>query len=66
MLQKRQDELAKSHKKQVEQLEAISKLSAEEAKEQLVEALKDEAKTKALEIVQSTIEEAKLTANQGS
>ena len=28
MLQKRQDELAKSHKKQVEQLEAISKLSA--------------------------------------
>lgn len=64
VLQKRQDELAKSHKKQVEQLEAISKLSAEEAKEQLVEALKDEAKTKALEIVQSTIEEAKLTANQ--
>lgn len=64
VLQKRQDELAKSHKKQVEQLEAISKLSAEEAKEQLVEALKDEAKTKALEIVQATIEEAKLTANQ--
>lgn len=64
VLQKRQDELTKSHKKQVEQLEAISKLSAEEAKEQLVEALKDEAKTKALEIVQATIEEAKLTANQ--
>ncbi len=64
VLQKRQDELTKSHKKQVEQLETISKLSAEEAKEQLVEALKDEAKTKALEIVQATIEEAKLTANQ--
>ncbi|MEE2700423.1 MAG: ribonuclease Y [Bacteroidota bacterium] len=64
VLQKRQDEVAKSHKKQVEQLEAISKLSAEEAKEQLVEALKDEAKTKALGIVQETIEEAKLTANQ--
>ena len=63
-LQKRQEELAKSHKKQVEQLEAISKLSAEEAKEQLVEALKDEAKTRALSIVQETIEEAKLTANQ--
>ena len=63
-LQKKQEELAKSHKKQVEQLEAISKLSAEEAKEQLVEALKDEAKTKALEIIQETIEEAKLTANQ--
>lgn len=64
VLQKRQNELEKSHKKQVEQLEAISKLSAEEAKEQLVEALKNEAKTKALEIVQETIEEAKLTANQ--
>ena len=63
-MQKKQEELAKSHKKQVEQLEAISKLSAEEAKEQLVEALKDEAKTKALEIIQETIEEAKLTANQ--
>jgi len=63
-LQKKQEELAKSHKKQVEQLEAISKLSAEEAKEQLVEALKDEAKTKALEIIQETIEEANLTANQ--
>ncbi len=63
-LQKRQSELDISHRKQVEQLEAISKLSAEEAKQQLVEALKDEAKTKALEIIQETIEEAKLTANQ--
>jgi len=64
VLQKKQEELEKSHKNQVEQLEAISRLSAEEAKEQLVEALKDEAKTKALEIIQETIEEAKLTANQ--
>ncbi|MDP7244923.1 MAG: ribonuclease Y [Flavobacteriales bacterium] len=63
-LQKRQEGLARSHKKQVEQLEAISKLSAEEAKEQLVEALKDEARTKALSLIQETIEEAKLTANQ--
>lgn len=63
-LHKRQDEVERLHKKQVEQLEAISKLSAEDAKEQLVDALKNEAKTKALEIVQETIEEAKLTANQ--
>tara|TARA_B110000196_G_scaffold130472_1_gene113021 strand:+ start:8002 stop:9531 length:1530 start_codon:yes stop_codon:yes gene_type:complete len=63
-LQKRQEDLAKSHKKQVEQLEVISRLSAEEAKEQLMEALKDEAKTKALSLIQETIEEAKLTANQ--
>jgi ribonuclease Y len=63
-LSKKQEEVVKSHKKQVEQLEVISRLSAEEAKSQLVEALKDEAKTKALEIIQETIEEAKLTATQ--
>mgnify|MGYP001198687427 CR=1 FL=1 len=64
VLSKKQEEVVKSHKKQVEQLEVISRLSAEEAKAQLVEALKDEAKTKALEIIQETIEEAKLTATQ--
>lgn len=63
-LRKKQEEVVKSHKKQVEQLEVISRLSAEEAKAQLIEALKDEAKTKALEIIQETIEEAKLTATQ--
>ncbi|MDP7567980.1 MAG: ribonuclease Y, partial [Flavobacteriales bacterium] len=64
VLEKKQAEVDKSHKKQVEQLEEISNLSAEDAKKQLVETLKDEAKTDALEIVQNTIEEAKLTAKQ--
>jgi len=64
VLEKKQAEVDKSHKKQVEQLEEISNLSAEDAKKQLVETLKDEAKTDALEIVQKTIEEAKLTAKQ--
>lgn len=64
ILQKRQSDLDKAHKKQIEQLEVISKLSAEEAKQQLVESLKEEAKTKAFEIIQQTIEEAKLSANQ--
>ena len=64
VLDKKQAELNKSHKLQVEQLEQISNLSADEAKKQLVETLKDEAKTEALSIVNNTIEEAKLTAKQ--
>ena len=64
VLDKKQAELNKSHKLQVEQLEQISNLSADEAKKQLVETLKDEAKTEALSIINNTIEEAKLTAKQ--
>uniref|UniRef100_UPI0037C16FCD ribonuclease Y n=1 Tax=Flavobacterium sp. TaxID=239 RepID=UPI0037C16FCD len=57
-------ELEKLHKSQVEQLEVISGLSAEDAKEQLVESLKSEAKTQAMAHIQETLEEAKLTAQQ--
>lgn len=64
VLSKKQDELEKSHKKQVEQLEQISNLSAEEAKAQLIKSLKQQAKTEALAIIQETVEEAKLTAKQ--
>ena len=64
ILEKKEDELDKLHKRQVEDLEQISNLSAEQAKEQLIETLKDKAKTEALDIIQKTIEEAKLTAKQ--
>ena len=64
VLAKKQLELDKSHKIQVEQLEQISNLSAKDAKSQLIETLKNEAKTESLEIVQNTIEDAKLTAKQ--
>lgn len=63
-LDKKQQEIDKLHKSQVEQLEVISGLSAEEAKNQLVESLKAEAKSKAMSQIQETIEEAKLTAHQ--
>lgn len=46
------------------QLEQISGLSAEEAKKQLVEALRDEAKTAAMAYVNETMDEARLTANK--
>ncbi|MEI7509692.1 MAG: Rnase Y domain-containing protein, partial [Flavobacterium sp.] len=64
LLDKKYQEVEKMHKSQVEQLEVISGLSAEDAKEQLVESLKAEAKTKAMAHIQETIEEAKLTAAQ--
>jgi len=64
VLDKKHTELEKSHRLQVEQLEQISNLSADEAKKQLVATLKDEAKTEALSIINNTIEEAKLTAKQ--
>ena len=64
ILEKKEDELNKLHKRQVEDLEQISNLSAKQAKEQLIETLKDKAKTEALDIIQKTIEEAKLTAKQ--
>ena len=48
----------------MKQLEVISGLTAEEAKSQLVDSLKNEAKTDAMAYIQTTIEEAKLTARQ--
>jgi len=63
-LDKKQEEIEKAHKNQVKQLEVISSLSAEEAKSQLVESLKEEAKTDAMAFIQDHVEEAKLTAQQ--
>ncbi len=63
-LEKKQSELKRLHKSQVQQLEVISGLSAEEAKDQLVESLKEQAKTDSMALIQDTIEEAKLTARQ--
>ena len=63
-LEKKQVEIDKMHKSQVTQLEVISGLSADDAKSQLMESLKGEAKTQAMAHIQETIEEAKLTAQQ--
>ena len=64
ILEKKQVEVEKMHKSQLQQLEVISGLSTEEAKNQLIEGLKGEAKTQAMAHIQETIEEAKLTAQQ--
>ena len=63
-LEKKKEELEKAHKSQIKQLEVISGLSAEEAKSQLVESLKNEAKADAMTFIQEHLEEAKLTAQQ--
>ncbi len=63
IVSKRQAELDKMHKSQIEKLEVISSLTAVEAKEQLIETMKDEAKAEAINIVKDIVEEAKLTAN---
>ena len=57
-------EVEKLHQKAEQQLEQISGLSAEEAKKQLVDALKDEAKTAAMAYINDTMDEARLTANK--
>ena len=60
----KQQELDRFLQKQVAQLEAVSGLSAEEAKGQLIDVLKDEAKSEAMVHIQDILDEAKLTANQ--
>lgn len=63
-IERKQSELEKLHKSQVQQLEVISGLSAEEAKGQLMESLKETARADAMAYLQSSMEEAKMTAQQ--
>jgi len=62
LLDKRTEEMEKLHRQQVEQLETISGISAEEAKNQLIESLREEAKTQAISYVNEIMAEAKMTA----
>jgi ribonucrease Y len=61
---KRREEADKMLQQQVSQLEKIANLTAEQARQQLVDALKAEAETKASAHIKNTIEEAKLTATK--
>jgi ribonuclease Y len=62
VLGKKTKEVEKLHRKQVEELESISGLSQDDAKAKLMESLKEEAKADAMNFIQDSIEEAKLTA----
>ena len=59
----KQEELEKMQIKEREKLEELSGLSAEEAKQRLVESMKDEAKTDAQSYINEIMDEAKLNAN---
>ena len=60
----KQQETDKLHKQAQARLEQASGLSAEEAKKQLVEALRDEAKTDAMAYINEIMDDARLTANK--
>lgn len=64
ILARKETEIEKMHRKQVEQLQIIAGLSADDAKNQLVEALKNEAKTEAASHIKDIMDEARLTANK--
>jgi len=64
IIEKKQIDIEKVHRQQVEQLEAISGLSGQEAKEQLVETLKSDARDEAASQIRDIVEEARLTANR--
>jgi len=57
-------ELEEKIQTQISKLEALSNLSAEEAKKEIIESLKEKAKAEAMAFVQNSVEEAKLTAQQ--
>ncbi|MCD8288254.1 MAG: ribonuclease Y [Porphyromonadaceae bacterium] len=64
LVEKKKQELERLHKAEVEKLEHLSGLSAEEAKERLVDSLKEEAKTQAASYINDIMDEARMTANK--
>lgn len=64
LVDEKKQELEKLHFQATEKLATISGLSAEQAKAQLIENIKDEAKTEAMAYVNEMMEEAKMTANK--
>lgn len=63
-VKKRKEELDKFNAQKVAILENISKLTADQARDQLVESMKEEARTKASSFIKDIMEEAKLTATK--
>lgn len=64
VLAKRKEELDAANETFIQQLESISKLSEQEAKEQLLEAVKAKAENEAMALVKDRMEEARSTANK--
>lgn len=63
-LKKKEEEINKLHYQHLEKLEIISNMTAEEAKQQLIETMKDEAKKSAITYINEIMEDARLTASK--
>ena len=63
-IERKKEELEKLHAQEREKLEAISGLSAEEARNTLIDSLKEEAKTQAASYINDIMDDAKMTANK--
>lgn len=63
-VERRKEEVEKNHERQVIQLEKISGLSAEDARQQMMDSLRDEARTAAMAHIKEVTEEAKVNANK--
>jgi ribonuclease Y len=64
LIEKKKQDLEKIHKVEIERLELLSGISAEEAKDRLAQSLREEAQTAASAYVNEVMEEAKMTANK--
>ncbi len=64
IVEQKKAELEEVYKQQVEKLETIAGMSKEEAKQQLIESLKEEARTEAMAYITEIVEEAKLQAKE--
>lgn len=64
ILDKKRIELDNERENQIKQLEVISGLSKQDAKDQLLNSIKEEAKSDAMKFIQNTMEEAKMTVEQ--
>lgn len=64
LVEKKSEELDKMHKHQVEKLESMSGMSAEEAKDLLIESLKNDARSEAMSYITDIVDEAKINANK--
>ena len=64
LLQRKEEELSKMHQREIEKLEELSGISAEEAKNQLIEGLKAEAHSHAQSYINEIMDEAKINANK--
>jgi len=64
LVEKKMDELDRTHRQQVEKLETLSGMSGEEAKAQLIDSMKEEAKTQAMSYINEIMDEAKMAAGR--